>query len=176
MNETDLMQLARQAIEDEDNDRLNAKAAELATADERARLEAEQEAKRAHAREVATKALNAKGVTLPDVARKFDAAVAALVALAESADLRNRTIRQQSAVLTSVGAVEQAGSGGNTVYLNGERHSIQDAKVAELMARALAVSANEVTTSDNGLRNLASVLGAHSGPLHRLTAVERAAR
>lgn len=172
----DLMTRARQALADEQAAHLEAKAGELATADERARLAAEQEARQAHARDAATKALNTKGVTLPDVARKFDAAVSALVALAESANLRNRTIRQQSAILSAAQVPEHVSSGGNVVRFGDERHSIKDAQPAELLARALAVACSEVATSDNGVKVLASDLTAHSGPLGRLTPVERAQR
>ncbi|CAM5527081.1 hypothetical protein SMICM304S_05515 [Streptomyces microflavus] len=97
MNETDLMQLARQAIEDEDTARLNAKAAELATADEAARLAAAKEARTEELKAAAEEAMNAEGVTLSDLARKFDTAVAALADLANAACTRNEVIGRHAA-------------------------------------------------------------------------------
>ncbi|MFC7825618.1 hypothetical protein [Streptomyces sp. NPDC057375] len=172
----DLLTRARQAIEAEETARLQAKAGELASADERARLQAEAEAKHQHARDTATKALNAPAVALGGVAKKFDAAVAALVALAQAADLRNRTIQQQAALLTAADVPEQRGRGGNAVEVDGQVHSVRDAKAVELLARAVALAANEVATPTNGLKSLASDLLPYSGPLARLTPVEHAER
>ncbi|MFI1418963.1 hypothetical protein ACH4VX_13380 [Streptomyces sp. NPDC020731] len=172
----DLMTRARQAIEAEETARLEAKAAELASADDRARLQAEQEARRQQARETATKALNAPGVTLPDLARQFDTAVAALVELAKAADQRNRVIQEQATALAAADVFGASSRGGSAVDLDGEIHSIRDAKPAELLARAVAVAASEVGTPGNGLKQLASDLLPHSGPLARRTAVERAQR
>ncbi|MFI2634741.1 hypothetical protein ACH5A2_30815 [Streptomyces collinus] len=172
----DLMTRARQALADEEAARLRAKADELATGDERARLQTEAEAKRQHARDTAAKALNAPAVALGTVAQKFDAAVAALVALAEAAELRHRTIQQQAALLIAAHVPEARARGGNSVELDGELHSVRDAKPDELLARAVALAAREVGTADNGLRSLASDLLPHSGPLARLTPVERAHR
>ena len=172
----DLMERARQAIEAEESARLNVKAEEIASADERARLRVEKETKRQHARDTAAKALNAPAVALGGVAKKFDAAVSALVALAEAAELRNRTIRQQAALMQGADVPENQGRGGNAVELDGEVHSVRDARSPELLARALAVAASEQATPENGLASLASDLLKHSGPLHRLTPVERAQR
>lgn len=159
MNETELMQLARQAIEDEDTARLNAKAEELATADERARQAAAKEARTEELKAAAEEAMSAEGVTLSDLARKFDAAVAALADLANAACTRNEVIGRHAAGIQAAGLREA-----------------ERTPAPELLARATAVAANEVATPANGLGRLASSLLAHSGPLHRLTAVERAAR
>ncbi|GFH35450.1 hypothetical protein [Streptomyces pacificus] len=172
----DLMTRARQAIEAEESARLDSKAEEIASADERARLQAEKEAKRQHARDTATQALNAPAVALGGVAKRFDAAVSALVALAEAAELRNRTIQQQAALVQAADVPENQGRGSNSVELGGRVHSVRDARPAELLARALAVAASEAATPDNGVKSLASDLLPHSGPLHRLTPVERAQR
>ncbi|WEH15016.1 hypothetical protein [Streptomyces sp. VNUA24] len=172
----DLMIRARQALADEESARLLAKAEELASGDERARLEDAQKAKQAHARETAAVALNTKGITLPDLARQFDAAVTALVELAQAADRRNRTIEQQAVLMAAADAPEAQGRGGGSVVLGDEIHSIRDAKPTELLARALAVAASEVGTRDNGGSSLVTSLLAYSGPLARLTAVERAQR
>jgi hypothetical protein len=154
----DLMTRARQAIEDEEAARLRAKADELATGDERARLQAEAEAKAQHARDIAAQAMNAPAVTLGGVAKRFDAAVSALVALAQAAELRNRTIQQQAALLVAAEVPEAQARGGNSVELGDEVHS------------------TEVATADNGLKSLAGDLLGQSGPLGRLTPVERAQR
>ncbi|MEV5468318.1 hypothetical protein AB0N37_22230 [Streptomyces griseoincarnatus] len=172
----DLMERARQAIEAEESARLDAKAEEIASADERTRLEAEKEAKRQHARDTAAQALDAPAVALGGVAKRFDAAVSALVALAEAAELRNRTIQQQAALVQAADVPENRGRGGNAVELDGRVHSVNDARSAELLARALAVAANEKATPGNGLATLVSDLLKHTGPLHRLTPVERAQR
>lgn len=139
-------------------------------------MEAEKEAKREHARKTAAKALNAPAAALGTVARKFDAAVSALVELAEAAELRNRTIRQQAALLAAADVPGAGASGGSSVELDGQIHSVHDARVVELLARAAALASNEVGTPDNGTGALASRLLSHSGPLHRLTPVERARR
>ncbi|MFH9759735.1 hypothetical protein ACH4MJ_29980 [Streptomyces anulatus] len=159
MNETELMQLARQAIEDEDTARLNAKAEELATADERARQAAAKEARTEELKAAAEEAMSAEGVTLPDIARKFDAAVTALADLANAACTRNEVIGRHASGIQAAGLREA-----------------ERTPAPEVLARALALAANQVATPENGLKNLASSLLAHSGPLHRLTAVERAAR
>ncbi|WP_031103433.1 hypothetical protein [Streptomyces sp. NRRL S-146] len=172
----DLMTRARQALADEEAARLHAKADELATGDERARLQAEQEDKHQRARDAAAQALNAPAVALRGVAQKFDAAVAALVELAQAAELRQRTVAQQAALLVAADVPEQRARGGNAVELDGQIHSVRDAKSVELLARAVALAAKEVGTADNGLKSLASDLLPHSGPLARLTTVERAER
>ena len=159
MNETELMELARQAIQDEDTARLNAKATELATADERARQAAAKEAHVARLMLAAEEAMSAEGVTLSDLARKFDAAVAALADLANAACTRNEVIGRHASGIQAAGLREA-----------------ERTPAPEALARALALAANQVATPENGLKNLASSLLAHSGPLHRLTAVERAAR
>ncbi|MER7695569.1 hypothetical protein [Streptomyces sp. NPDC096095] len=159
MNETELMQLARQAIADEDSARLNAKAAELATADEANRLAAAKEARTEELKVAAEEAMNAEGVTLPDIARKFDAAVAALADLARAACARNDVIGRHASGIQAAGLREA-----------------ERTPAPETLARALALAANQVATPGNGLKNLASGVLSYSGPLHRLTAVERAAR
>ncbi len=159
MNETELMELARQAIKDEDSARLNAKAAELATADEAARLAAAKEARTEELKAAAEEAMNAEGVTLSDIARKFDTAVAALADLANAACVRNEVIGRHAAGIQAAGLREA-----------------ERTPAPELLARALALAANQVATPGNGLKNLASGVLAYSGPLHRATAVERAAR
>ncbi|CAM5548563.1 hypothetical protein I6J39_26430 [Streptomyces californicus] len=159
MNETELMELARQAIKDEDSARLNAKAAELATADEAARLAAAKEAHTEELKAAAEEAMNAEGVTLSDLARKFDAAVAALADLATAACTRNEVIGRHASGIQAAGLREA-----------------ERTPAPELLARALALAANQVATPGNGLKNLASGVLAYSGPLHRATAVERAAR
>lgn len=159
MNENELMQLARQAIEDEDSARLNAKAAELATAEESARQAAEKEAHVARLMAAADEAMSAEGVTLSDIARKFDAAVAALADLARAACTRNEVIGRHASGIQAAGLREA-----------------ERTPAPEVLARALALAANQVATPGNGLKNLASGVLAHSGPLHRRTAVERAAR
>ncbi|WP_328719150.1 hypothetical protein OHT52_06305 [Streptomyces sp. NBC_00247] len=159
MTEEDLMQLARQAIEDGDTDWLNAKAAELAAADELAKEAAAKEAHRQAVKAAAEEAIRAEGVTLPDLGRKFDAAVAALVELARGACARNEVIRQHAPGIQTVGLVDAAPT-----------------PARELLARAVAVAASEVGTPDNGLNQLASGVGKYSGPLHRQTPVELAVR
>ncbi|MER6190564.1 hypothetical protein [Streptomyces cyaneofuscatus] len=140
MNENDLMQLAHQSIEEEDaRQAANARTEELKAA--------------------ATEAVNAEGVTLPDIARKFDAAVAALADLANAACTRNDVIVRHSVGIQAAGLRDATST-----------------PPRELLARALATAINQVGTPGNGLNQLASGLLAHSGPLHRLTAVERAAR
>lgn len=171
-NTNDVMTRARQALAGEEAARLEAKAAELATADERARREAEKEAKRQQATAAAADAL--AGVSLPKLAEKFDAAVAALVELAQAAEHRNRTIQQQAALLTAADVPENRGRGGNGLVLNGETHSTSDLR--ELLARAAALAANQVGTPANGVQGLASGLLPYSGPLFRTTPVERVRR
>lgn len=172
----ELMTRARLAIEAEEAARLEAKATELATADERARLEAEQEARREEVRAAASQALSDPAISLAALAKKFDAAVAALVDLVEAAEARNLVIRQQAVALGAADVQGNRSHGGNGLVLDGEGYSIRDAKPAELVARTVAVAANEVGTPDNGLRQLASDVLPHSGPLGRATAVERARR
>ncbi|MFD9118849.1 hypothetical protein [Streptomyces bottropensis] len=172
----DLMTRARQAIEAEETARLEAKATELATVDERARLEAEKEVKRQEARETAAKALNTQAVTLSAVARKFDTAVMALVELAKAADRRNHVIQEQAALMAAADVPEAKGCGGETVVVGGEIHGTRDTKLDVLLARAVALAANEVGTPGNGLRQLITNLNPQSGPLGRTTGVERAQR
>ncbi|SFL04848.1 hypothetical protein [Streptomyces pini] len=155
----DPMTRARQAIEAEEAARLEAKAEEIAAADERARQAAEREAQREKLKADAEAAMTAEGITLPDLARKFDAAVAALADLARAACNRNEVIRQHAAGLEAA-----------------QLPNAQRTPAPELLARAVVVAASEVGTVDNGLNRLASDLRAHSGPLARLTPVERADR
>ncbi|MGW7281760.1 hypothetical protein ACWGIV_26385 [Streptomyces sp. NPDC054844] len=160
MNTTDdLMNRARQALADEEAARLEAKAAELATDDERARLEAEQQARREKLKADAEAALSAEGVTLPDLADKFDAAVAALVDLAGAACTRNDLIRQHAPAL-AMAQVPDA----------------QRTPARELLARATALAASKVRTRDSDLGRLITTLNADGGPLPRTTPVERARR
>ncbi|QDI68789.1 hypothetical protein CD934_08900 [Streptomyces calvus] len=160
MNSTDdLMTRARQALADEEADRLQAKAAELATDDERARLEAEQQARREKLKADAEAALLAEGVTLPDLADKFDAAVAVLVDLAEAACTRNNLIRQHAAGLAAA-----------------QLPDAQRTPARELLARATAQAASKVRTRDSDLGRLITSLNADGGPLSRTTPVERARR
>ncbi|MER6157532.1 hypothetical protein ABT147_18605 [Streptomyces sp. NPDC001868] len=153
-NTDDLMSRARQVLADEESARLQAKATELATADERARLEAERQTQREKLRAEAEAALSAEGVTLPDLANKFDATVAALADLAEAACTRNALVRQHATALPNAQRIPER----------------------ELLARATAQAASKVCGREPDLGRLITSLNADGGPLWRTTAVENARR
>ncbi|MBL3665642.1 hypothetical protein JL475_06425 [Streptomyces sp. M2CJ-2] len=161
MNSTDdLMTRARQALADEESARLQAKADELATADERARLQAERQAQREKAKADAEVALSAEGVTLPDLADKLDDAVAALVDLAEAACNRNEVIRQHAAGLQAA-----------------QLPDAQRTSAGLMLARAAILAAAKIQRRDDAdLRRLLTDLTSITGPLSRSTVVERARR
>ncbi|GAA2246519.1 hypothetical protein GCM10010145_11970 [Streptomyces ruber] len=160
MTSTDnLITRARLAIEAEEKARVVAKAAELAEADKHAESVAERQAQHDQLKADAEAALSAEGVTLPELADLFDAAVAALAALAEGACTRNDLIGQHAAGLALA------------KLPNAERTPVR-----ELLARATAQAAEQVRGRDTDLGRLITSLNADGGPLWRITPVERARR
>ncbi|MER7509982.1 hypothetical protein ABTX82_16775 [Streptomyces lavendulae] len=168
----DLMTRARQALANEDAERLADKARQIAAADEDARLAEEAQRRRDQALADAVAALAADGVNLTSLARKFDAAVAALMDLIRSADSRNAEIRSRAAALLAAGCSEHVFSWGDAIEIGDDRWTVIDAEPAELAARALALAAGD-SLSVHGA-NIVNLLAPASGPLQRLTAVERA--
>ncbi|AVH95235.1 hypothetical protein C5L38_09245 [Streptomyces sp. WAC00288] len=171
----DLMGRAAAALADEDHARQLAKARELLAADEKAQKAADLKARQDQTRAEVKAMMAANDVTLEHVASKFDAAVAALAALAQAASHREATIYAANMKMQSAQLPEARGRTSD-VTMDGEVHHVNDAPPRVLLARALAIAASAEGTSNNGFDALVTDLTRLAGPLRRTTKAEEIRR